>query len=399
MSNDLTVTEGREVAEHQGEGNGAPMGFAPRQIGLGGNVGAIAIEQERAIAETQGKLVLAKRFPRSRQEAKAEFIESCKDKHFAETAIYAVPNRGSGPSIRFAEEAARCYGNFDFGHRELSRMPGLNGQPGTSEVEVYAWDMERNNHSRRQITILHVRDKSGGATVLKDQTDIDNRIANVASKQVRGRILALLPKDLVAAGIDQVKKTLAGQAGDKPIATRIADMIQAFTKYGVTTKHIELRVGHKVDDITVDELADLRGVITALKDGEKVSDYFGADADGVVSEEAGPGIGGAKADPKPAGGKKADEKPKADDKPKDAAPKADAKPADPKPADPPKEEAPKEEAKAPPAEEQKPAEPKVEEKPKEAPQQAQAATPAAEEPKPAPATPPAAAEGEEKDLF
>ena len=47
------------------------------------NVGAVAIEQERAIAEAQGKMVLAKRFPRSMANARAEFMEACSDPEFA----------------------------------------------------------------------------------------------------------------------------------------------------------------------------------------------------------------------------------------------------------------------------------------------------------------------------
>lgn len=388
MSNDLTTTEGRELAEHEPQNTSAQVFQGRQSLGAGANIGAIAVEQERAIAETQGKMVLAKRFPRSRQEAKAEFIDSCKDKHFAETAIYAVPNRGSGPSIRFAEEAARCYGNFDFGHRELSRMPGVNGAAGTSEIEVYAWDMERNNFSRRQITIRHSVDTKQGPKILRDEADIDNRIANVASKQVRGRILALLPKDLVAAGIDQVKKTLAGQAGDKPIATRISDMIQAFAKYGVTPAHIAERLGHKVDDITVDELTDLRGVITALKEGGKVSEYFGPSED--KSEGEGAPITGAKAEPKTP--------PKAQDKKP-----AEQKPGEQKPA----EEKPKEADKPPAAETQpKDADPRLDpdtpaaqQKPAEAEKPAPAATVA--EKSPEPAQQPAAAEGGDggPDLF
>lgn len=231
------------------------------------NAGAIAIEQERAIAEAQGQLLLAKKFPRSMAGAMSEFLETCKSPDFAQTAFYSVPNRGSGPSIRFAEEAARCYGNFQYGHRELSRTEGK------SEIEVYAWDMQNNNYSKRQITVLHVRDKTGGATPLKDQNDIDNRIANVASKQMRGRILALLPKHLVAAGQAACKVTLAG-GSEKSLSERIVAMVQAFGRYGVTKVHLEKHLGHEVDNTTVDELADLMGIFNAIKEGGKASEYF-----------------------------------------------------------------------------------------------------------------------------
>jgi hypothetical protein len=238
-----------------------------QQAGSGVNAAVVEIESQRAIAEAQGKQLLARKFPRSMTQAMADFMEACKIPEFAAVAFYAVPNRGSGPSIRFAEEAARCYGNFEFGHRELSR------DKGRSVIEVYAWDTEKGNHSVRQLTVEHVVDTKNGPKVLRDQADIDNRIANVASKQMRGRILALLPKGLVMAGQEACKRTLAG-GNDKPISQRINDMVQAFGRFGVQVAHLEAKLSHKLDTTTVDELADLVGIFNALKEGAKPSEYF-----------------------------------------------------------------------------------------------------------------------------
>lgn len=231
------------------------------------NVGAVAVEQERAIAEAQGQLVLAKKFPRDENASYDMLMRSCKSIAFANTAFYTVPNRGSGPSIRFAEEVARVYGNFQYGHRELSRSDGK------SEIEVYAWDMQNNNYSKRQITVLHVVDTKNGPKVLRDQGDIDNRIANVASKQVRGRILALMPKWFVEEAIQMCRETLAGKT-DEPIDARIRKMQQAFLKYGVSSDHLEKFVGKPMAEFMVDDIVDLTGVFNALKEGAKPSDYF-----------------------------------------------------------------------------------------------------------------------------
>lgn len=231
------------------------------------NHGAVAIESERAIAEAQGKLTLAKKFPRSMTAAMSDFMDACNNQEFAKTAFYTVKNRGSGPSIRMAEEAARCYGNFVYGHRELSRSEGK------SEIEVYAWDMEKNNESKRQITVMHILDTADGPRKLTQQADIDNKIANVASKQMRGRILALMPKHMMAAGIAAAKLALAG-GGEKPISERILAMSKAFGKFGVTSTHLTTYLGHSIDDTTLDELADLMGIFNAIKEGAKASEYF-----------------------------------------------------------------------------------------------------------------------------
>jgi len=246
----------------------------PAAFGLSNvNAGSVAIESERAIAEAQGKLILAKRFPRSMAACMSEFMDACANSDFAATAFYSVPNRGSGPSIRFMEEAARCYGNFEFGHRELGRSEGK------SEIEVVAWDIERNNFSRRQITVMHILDTKNGPKKLVDQADIDNKIAQVASKQMRGRIAALMPKAMVAAGMARCKLTLAG-GGDKPISERIMAMTQAFGKFGVTTSHLTAHLGHSIDDTTIDELADLMGIYNAIKEGAKASEFFKLNAEG-----------------------------------------------------------------------------------------------------------------------
>lgn len=256
-----------EMIPHQSqEQSGGPLA---RMMGAAHavNAGAVAIESERAIAEARGQMQLAKMFPRSVTASITEFMDACRSTEFAIGAFYSVPNRGSGPSIRFAEEAARCYGNFEYGHRELSRSEGK------SEIEVYAWDKEKNNRSTRQITVMHVIDTKNGPRKLTDQADIDNKIANVASKQIRGRILALMPKHMILAGISECKKTLAGN-NEKPLRERILGVANAFAKYGITTNHLTQHLGHSLDDTTADELADLIGIGNAIKDGAKPSEYF-----------------------------------------------------------------------------------------------------------------------------
>ena len=223
-----------------------PLDHLPRRD-LSVNAGSVSIEQERAIAEA--------------------LVEACKSPEFAAAAFYSVPNRGSGPSIRFAEEVARCYGNFEYGHRELSRSEGK------SEIEVFAWDKQKNNYSKRQITVLHVRDTKSGSYPLRDQSDIDNRIANVASKQMRGRILALLPKSMVQLGIEECQRTLSG-GNQQSISQRVQKMVGAFSNYGVTPANLTEYIGHSIDNCTADDLTNLVGVFNALREGARVADYF-----------------------------------------------------------------------------------------------------------------------------
>lgn len=270
MNNGIYQDQNRypQNATQQNQSN--PLNQAPPQAqNESANTGSIAIEQQRAIAEARGQIQLAKMFPRSNSEALSELVEACKNWDFAKSAFYSVPNRGSGPSIRFAEEVARCYGNFEYGHRELSRSKGK------SEIEVFAWDKEKNNVSKRQITVEHIRDTKTGPKPLRDQADIDNRIANVASKQMRGRILAIVPKTFVEMGLAECRKTLAGN-NTQSMSEKISQMVVEFGEFGVRPDQITAYIGHNVDDCSVDDLTELFGVFNAIKQGARVSDYFGS---------------------------------------------------------------------------------------------------------------------------
>lgn len=235
------------------------------------NAGAVTIESSRAIAEAQGKLIIAKNFPRNEYEAYAKAIEACKRKSLAEKAIYSYPRSGStisGPSIRLAEELARCWGNIDFGIKELSQKDG------ESEMQAYCWDMETNTISSQTFVVAHVRDTKNGQKKLTEQRDIYENNANMAGRRLRARILAVLPPDLVEQAVAECKKTLAGN-NDTPITDRIKKMVVAFEKYGIKVETIEKRLDRKIDTMTAEDISEYIGIYNSLKDGNSsVSDWF-----------------------------------------------------------------------------------------------------------------------------
>ena len=217
------------------------------------NAGAVTIESSKAIAEAQGKLIIAKNFPRDEHLAYAKVMEACKRKSLAEKAIYSYPRSGStisGPSIRLAEELARCWGNVDFGIKELSQKDG------ESEMSAYCWDMETNTMSSQTFVVAHVRDTKKGQV------------------RLRARILAILPPDLVEAAVAECKKTLAGD-NDIPIADRINKMVASFAKFGVKIDTLEKRLGRKIDTMTTEDICEYAGIYNSLKDGNSsISDWF-----------------------------------------------------------------------------------------------------------------------------
>lgn len=246
--------------------------FPRRELASHVNHGAVAIESDRAVAEAQGKMILAKRFPRDEARAYSAIMEACSRASLAEGAMYAFPRAGqtiAGPSIRLAEELARCWGNMSYGTRELSRKEGV------SEMEAFAWDEQTNVRSVQQFTVRHLRDKKGGAVVLTDERDIYELTANQAARRLRARILAIIPHDISEAAVAKCRETVAGNSSE-PLSDRARKMVATFARFGVTAAQIETKIGHAISEITPDDIADLTAVFTSLRDGQsKVADWFG----------------------------------------------------------------------------------------------------------------------------
>lgn len=237
------------------------------------NQGTIAIEASRAIAEAQGKLVIAKRFPRDEVQSYAKAMEACQRPTMAAKAFYSFPRGGQtveGPTIRFAEELARCWGNIDYGIKELSQ------DDGKSEMQAYAWDLETNAQSVQNFTNPHQREQGKKMVTLTSQRDIYENNANMATRRLRSRILAILPAWFVEDAIAECKKTLAGQ-NDTPLIDRVKKMVVQFAKLGVTQEMIEKRLKRKIDTMTSDDFVEYIGIYNAVKGGEsKIADWFDA---------------------------------------------------------------------------------------------------------------------------
>ena len=235
------------------------------------NQGTVAIEASRAIAEAQGKLVIAKRFPRDEVEAYAKAMEACQRPTMAAKAFYSFPRGGQtveGPTIRFAEELARCWGNIDYGIKELSQ------DDGKSEMQAYAWDLETNAQSVQNFTNPHQREQGKKMVKLTSQRDIYENNANMATRRLRSRILAILPSWFVEDAIEECKKTLAGR-NDTPLIDRVKKMVVAFAKIGVTQEQIERRLKKKIDTMNADDFVEYTGIFNAIKQGEsKIADWF-----------------------------------------------------------------------------------------------------------------------------
>ena len=235
------------------------------------NQGVVEIESNKAIAEAQGRLVIAKRFPRDRVAAFNNLMIACSRSILAEKALYSYPRDNqmvSGASIRLAEEAARCWGNVDFGIKELSQKDG------ESEMMAYCWDMETNVISSQQFVVKHIKDTKNGSKNLTKQRDRYENNANMANRRLRSRILAILPPDLIESAIEKCKQTLAGDS-KKPLEDSIKELATCFGSLGINKVLLDKRLGKSMDIMTFDEVADYIGIYNSIIHGEsRISDWF-----------------------------------------------------------------------------------------------------------------------------
>lgn len=222
----------------------------------------ISVEQQRAIAEVQARMLIARATPRDPEKAVALLLADCKRLSLAEDAIYAYARGGtdiSGPSIKLAEAIARRWGNMASGIKEVSR------QGGYSECIAYAWDLETGYYDERQFQVRHWRDKKDGKGYpVTDERDIYELTANMGQRRKRAVILSVIPGDVVEAAVAQCERTIVEKASTSPEA--IATLLERFAEFGVTQAAIEKRIQRSMSAIKPANVISLKRIYTSLRD-------------------------------------------------------------------------------------------------------------------------------------
>jgi hypothetical protein len=229
-------------------------------------------ESQRAVAEVQAAIMLAKRFPRNQMEACDRILLACQRPTLAETALYSYARGGSditGPSIRMAEAIAQQWGNLQFGIQELEQR---NGE---STVRAYCWDVETNTKQEKVFQVSHNRHTKRGVTRLEDPRDIYELVANQGARRLRSCILGIIPGDVVESAVKQCEETLHAKADTSPAA--MLKLVAAFEGFGVSREQIEKRIQRRLDAITPAQVVGMRKIYNSLKDGmSSASDWFEA---------------------------------------------------------------------------------------------------------------------------
>lgn len=227
-------------------------------------------DSQRAIAEVQAALVIAKQFPRNPIEAYDRVMNACQRPGLAQSAVYSYARGGTsvtGPSIRLAEMLAQNWGNIQYGIRELS------SENGESTVEAFAWDVETNTRQTKVFQVPHIRYTRQGTKKLTDPRDIYELVANNGARRLRACILGVIPGDVVDAAVDQCEKTIHANADTSPEG--VQKLVKAFEQFGVTKDDIEGFIQRRLDAITPANVVSLRKIFTSFRDGmSSAKDWF-----------------------------------------------------------------------------------------------------------------------------
>jgi hypothetical protein len=220
-------------------------------------------------AEIDGQIATAKAYPRSLKMFldKATSMATVTEE-VAASCTYALPRGGKsleGPSVRLAEIVCSTYGNIRAGARVIAN----DGK--TITAQGICHDLETNNSVTVEVK-RKITDKNGKTFSEDMQVVTGNAACAIA---YRNAVYKVVPYALVQEVYDKAKEVARGNA--ETLVKRRDKALVYFHEMGVKDSQIcEVLDIKKVEDIDLDKLATLRGMVTLIKNGEStIHDLFG----------------------------------------------------------------------------------------------------------------------------
>jgi hypothetical protein len=190
----------------------------------------------------------------------------------AASCSYALPRGGKsleGPTVRLAEIVCASYGNIRTGARIIAN----DGK--TITAQGICHDLETNNcvtvEVKRRIT-----DKNGKTFNEDMQTVTGNAACAIA---FRNAVFKVIPSALINDVYEKAKLVARGTA--ETLVARRDKAIEYFKTQGVKEKQIcDVLDIKKIEDIDLDKLSILRGMVTLISNGEStISELFNPNAE------------------------------------------------------------------------------------------------------------------------
>lgn len=234
-----------------------------------------------AESERESLVVTARKYPRTISRARdAMYVMATVDEESAAEMNYALPRGGKaieGPSIRFAEVAVQSWGNC----QTEARVIEVNRVEKYVEAEGSFLDCEtgakNTTHERRRIF-----DREG-RLYNEDQILLTGKAACAIAK--RNAILAGIPQAAWREAYEASRKTAAGSREALPGKRR--ETLSAFGQFGISPDRLLASLGlRRETDLTLDHIATLRGMWSALKNGEATKEEMFAPIQAQITEKS-----------------------------------------------------------------------------------------------------------------
>ncbi|MGH8220327.1 MAG: hypothetical protein ACREUT_17460 [Steroidobacteraceae bacterium] len=198
-----------------------------------------------------------------------QFLDECMqlatlNEQIADDCIYALPRKEDGqtkmiegPSARLAEIVAHAWGNCQIGARVVEE-----GREFVRAQGIFK-DLEKNVHITYEVSrrIVNRYNKRYSA----DMIGVTGNAA--CSIALRNAVFKGVPKAFWNPIYEAAQKVCKGDA--KTLVNRRSEALAFLQKQGATKEMVLGMLGLKgVEDITLDHLVQLRGIATAIKEGE-----------------------------------------------------------------------------------------------------------------------------------
>lgn len=218
-------------------------------------------------AEINQQVATAKRFPRRRDvEITNEIMgRAAFDEETAAECMYSLPRAGkdiTGPSIRFAELVFVSFGNLRAGARFVE-LDTKDPRRAAVVIEGVCLDLQTNVAQNIPVRRSIVGKKGMFGA---DMTNIAFSAGAAIAR--REAILKTVPKAIWGPAYKRVISVLQGDANT--LKDRRAKLIDAFGRRDIKPERVFAAIGVKsIEDVTIEHLPRLFGMLTALADGSE----------------------------------------------------------------------------------------------------------------------------------
>jgi hypothetical protein len=246
-----------------------------------------------SVASIQARWTVAMRCRRNLDDVRQDIMHECKRPAFAEVATYSRPvgkkynddtgqweeQFADGLSIRFAEVALRCMTNmscdtvtiFDSQHERIVRVTATDYESnGTWSRDITIKKTVERKKLKRGQNPIGTRVNSYGDTVfIVEASDSEVAVKEAAeiSKASRTGILRLIPGHIQDEAFDTCRRVAADKEAKDPDAAR-ARILDAFASISLSREDLEEYIGMPLAKASPAQIAALRQVFTAIRDGE-----------------------------------------------------------------------------------------------------------------------------------